>query len=63
MGHVIQQVVTDPFLVNMRIMSGPAMLGSVKTGSPSVKGELSQPKLGKSSRCIRNTVNQVVTFP
>ena len=63
MGHVIQQVVTGPFLVNTRIMSGPAIHGFVKTGSLSVKGKLSQPQLGKSSRCTQNTVNRVVTFP
>ena len=47
MGHVVQQIVTGPFLMNTRTISGPATHESVGTGFPSVEGELSQPKLGK----------------
>jgi len=64
MGRVVQQIVTGPFLVNTRTISGPVIRESVGTGYPLVEGELSQPKLGKNHLGVHRTRSiKLLPFP
>ena len=64
MRRVIQQIITGPFFVNTRSVSGPAMRVSAGTGYPLTEGSFCQLKLGKNHLGVHRTRSiKLLPFP